>query len=38
VDLVCDQHGIGSDGKNCDGNDAQPDASAAATSTATATR
>jgi hypothetical protein len=37
VNLVCDQHGIGGGGKNCDDNGAQPDASAAAKSTATTT-
>ena len=34
VDLECDKHGIGGDSKHCDDNAAQPDASAAATSTA----
>ena len=37
VDLVRALHGIGGGGKHCDDNDAQPDASAAATSTATKT-
>jgi hypothetical protein len=35
VDLVCDQHSIGDGGKHYDDNDAQPDAPATATSTAT---
>ena len=37
VDLECDKHGIGGGGKHCDDDDAQPDASAAETSTTTAT-
>jgi hypothetical protein len=37
VDLVCDYHGIGGGGKHCDDTDAQPDASAAAISTAMTT-
>jgi hypothetical protein len=37
VDLVCDEQGIGGGGKHCDGTDAQPDVSAAETSTATTT-
>ena len=31
---MCDYHGIGGGGKHCDDYDAQPDASAAETSTA----
>ena len=34
---MSDQYGIGGSGKNCDDNDAQPDASAAVTTTATTT-
>jgi hypothetical protein len=37
VDLVCDKHGISGGRKHYDDNDAQPDASAAATSTANTT-
>ena len=37
VDLECDKHGISGVGKHCDENAAQPDASAAATSTANTT-
>jgi hypothetical protein len=37
VDLVCDKHGIGGGGKHCADTDSQPDASAAATRTATTT-
>ena len=37
VDLECDKHGIGGGSKHCDDNAAQPDASAAATSTANTT-
>jgi len=37
VDLVCDYHGFSGGGKHCDDTDAQPDASAAETSTATTT-